>query len=463
MVDFTKFVYTPAGFADATLAICATRAGGVGILNGELTSNLPALLDALERLATNTRAPYGVKLDTLSDSLCAAVRAYAQQGLRWLIIDAEILGDCATLIAEVRGAGVRVLAEITSAEWADSPLTRLADGLMLKGNEAGGFVGEDSSFILLQKCRQLTRLPLYVRGGITPHVAAACAAIGVAGGALDSQLLLMDEAALPDTLRTLIGNLSGSETLAVGHGETGEYFRLLVRPSLGAARQFAVEGDGLHYEELRQRVIGRTLWQEPSHALLPIGQDVAFAAPWCKRFGSVAAVLQAIDLAVQGHASIAHQCRSIAAGAPLARALGLRFPIIQGPMTRVSDTAEFALAIAAGGALPMVAFAVMKGPPLEELLKRTAELLGKRPWGIGLLGFAPQELLDEQLAIAARFAPNYAIIAGGRPDQALQLEKAGVPTFLHVPSATYSRAVSAVGTSGHYRASCCGVRSSIAC
>ena len=62
-------------------------------------------------------------------------------------------------------------------------------------------------------------------------------------------------------------------------------------------------------------------------------------------------------------------------------------------------------------------------------------LLGDRAWGIGLLGFAPQALLDEQLAIATRFGPRYAIIAGGRPDQAVHLERAGVATYLHVPSA----------------------------
>ena len=114
----------------------------------------------------------------------------------------------------------------------------------------------------------------------------------------------------------------------------------------------------------------------------------------------------------------------------------MRLPIVQGPMTRVSDTAEFALAIAEGGALPMVAFAMLKGQALETLLERTKQLLGERVWGIGLLGFAPQELLDEQLAIAKRFAPDYAIIAGGRPDQAVHLERVGVPTFLHVPAAS---------------------------
>jgi len=435
MSEFTKFAFTPAGIANANLAICACRAGGVGILNGELSSVLPEWLEALDSVAKSARAPYGVKLDRISDPLSAAVCAHLTRGLKWLILDAEILADCESLIGEARGAGARVLAEVKSGDWDESALARWADGLMIKGNEAGGFVGEDSSFVLLQKWRQRTRLPLYVRGGMTPQVAAACAAVGVAGGVFDSQLLLMSEVCLPDALAALIGNLSGSETLAVGHGEAGEYFRLLVRPSLGAARQFATEADGLRYRDLRERVMGCIRWQDPGRALLPIGQDVAFAAPWRKRFGSVAAVLRAIDLAVDSHASIAHQYQSIAADAPLARAMGVRLPVIQGPMTRVSDTAEFALAVAEGGALPMVALAVMKGEALEALLKRTSELLGKRPWGIGLLGFAPQELLDEQLAIAVRFAPNYAIIAGGRPDQAVQLEQAGVPTFLHVPSA----------------------------
>ena len=435
MIGFTQFVYTPAGLADPSLAICASRAGGVGILNCELSSDVPALLSALNMLARNTHSPYGIKLDFIAEPLTAAVRARVKENLRWVIVDAEILAGCEELIADVRSAGGRVLAEVKSADWPEAALAPWADGLMLKGNESGGFVGEDSSFILLQKWRRQTRLPIYIRGGITPHVAAACAAIGVAGGALDSQLLLMNEIRLPHALGTLIGNLSGSETMAVGHAELGEYFRLLVRPGLGAARQFVADSEGMSFEELRQRVIDRAAWHDPAHALLPIGQDVAFAAPWRKRFGSVGAVLSAIDLAVSGQASIAHRCNSIAAGAPLARALRIRYPIIQGPMTRVSDTAEFALAVAEGGALPMVAFAVLKGPALEALLQRTSELLDKRPWGIGLLGFAPQELLDEQLAIAARFAPSYAIIAGGRPDQAVQLERAGVPTFLHVPSA----------------------------
>ena len=438
MSDFTAFVFTPAGLGDVSLAIAASRAGAVGIYNAELEPDASAVVARLQRLAEHARGVFGIKLDRLDDAVCRAIESRAAgAGLPWLVVDVEAVGERAGWLAELRGRGTRVLVEVRSAAVAhDERLAAGIDGWLVKGNEAGGFVGEDASFILLQKWRRQTDLPIYVRGGLTPHVAAACFAVGVAGGVLEAQLLLLDEVRLPQSLRTLIGNLAGSETVAVGDGEAGEYFRLLVRPGHKAARAFVSDGEGLRYDELRQRVQGRATWADPVNGLLPIGQDVAFAAPWRARYRHLGAVLAAIDEAVAGHARIAFERRAITEDAPLARDLGIRLPIIQGPMTRVSDTAAFALAVAEGGALPMVALAMLKGQSLETLLAETAQRLGQRPWGIGLLGFAPQALLDEQLAVAGRFKPSYAIIAGGRPDQAVHLERAGVPTFLHVPAAS---------------------------
>ncbi|MBS0445541.1 MAG: SDR family NAD(P)-dependent oxidoreductase [Proteobacteria bacterium] len=436
MPDFKTFVFTPAGLGDAALAIAASRAGAVGVYNAEFDLDARGAVAALDRLARHARGSYGIKLGTIDDALIDALRVHCARGLAWVILEIEAVAQCATLIGDLRRAGTRVLAEVRSPQPLAAGVEAGLDGLLIKGNEAGGLIGEDASFILVQKWLKRTRLPLYVRGGLTPHVAAACSAVGVAGGVLDSQLLLLEEVRLPDAVRTLIGNLAGSETVAVGHGEDGEYFRVLVRPNHAVARQFVAEGDGMHWPELRSWVAGKSGWADPTKGLLPIGHDVAFAAPWRKRYGNLGAVLSAISEAIARHPRMAAMHPPIAKGAPLARALGLTYPIVQGPMTRVSDTAEFALAVAAGGALPMVAFAMLKGQPLEALLTRTAELLGDRAWGIGLLGFAPQSLLDEQLEIAARYKPDYAIIAGGRPDQAVHLERAGVPTFLHVPAAS---------------------------
>ena len=46
----------------------------------------------------------------------------------------------------------------------------------------------------------------------------------------------------------------------------------------------------------------------------------------------------------------------------------------------------------------------------------------------------PNEIRSEQLEAIRTHKPPFAIIAGGRPDQARELEAQGIPTYLHVPS-----------------------------
>src|SRR5581483_1284102 len=130
----------------------------------------------------------------------------------------------------------------------------------------------------------------------------------------------------------------------------------------------------------------------------------------------------------------AGELRPLEENAPLARAHATRYPIVQGPMTRVSDTAAFAGAVADGGGLPFLALALLRGEEVRALLEQTRERLGERPWGVGILGFVSQELRQEQIAVIREVRPPWALIAGGRPDQAYSLEQQGIPTYLHVPS-----------------------------
>jgi acyl transferase domain-containing protein/NAD(P)-dependent dehydrogenase (short-subunit alcohol dehydrogenase family)/NAD(P)H-dependent flavin oxidoreductase YrpB (nitropropane dioxygenase family) len=103
-------------------------------------------------------------------------------------------------------------------------------------------------------------------------------------------------------------------------------------------------------------------------------------------------------------------------------------------MTHVSDVPEFCFEVARHGALPFLALALMRGPDVRRCLQKTAHLLGEMPWGVGILGFVPPELRREQLSVIEEIRPRYAIIAGGRPDQAASLEASGIHTYLHVPS-----------------------------
>ena len=109
------------------------------------------------------------------------------------------------------------------------------------------------------------------------------------------------------------------------------------------------------------------------------------------------------------------------------------YPVVQGPMTRVSDRPAFAKSVAEGGALPLIALAMLKGSQARPILEETRDQLADRPWGVGILSFVPQQLREEQVQEVLRIRPPFALIAGGRADMALSLEREGIATYLHTP------------------------------
>ncbi|WP_407841814.1 SDR family NAD(P)-dependent oxidoreductase [Streptomyces stoeckheimensis] len=307
----------------------------------------------------------------------------------------------------------RVWAEITDPTEALAATAAGVEALVAKGHEAGGRVGGTTTFVLLQQllADPAFGLPVRAYGGIGPHTAAAAVAGGAAGVLVDVQLAITPEgeAGLPAEVAAAVRAMDGSETrLLRGH-------RVYARPDLTPPQ--GPVAPLLGARDLRTQ-------------LLPVGQDGASAARLAARHRTTGGILQGIRSAVAGHLAAVVRARPLGGGHGPGRPL----PVAQGPMTRVSDQAAFAEAVAAGGGVPYLALAVMEGPDVRRLLAETAERLGERPWGVGMLGFAPAELRAEQLEAVAEVRPPYAIIAGGTPGQAAPLEAAGTRTHLHVPS-----------------------------
>ncbi|MGH3825645.1 MAG: SDR family NAD(P)-dependent oxidoreductase [Pseudonocardiaceae bacterium] len=300
--------------------------------------------------------------------------------------------------------GRRALVEVTSVVQGRVAVRAGADGLIAKGTEAGGRVGVTTAFVLLQQllAEPGISVPVWVAGGIGPHTAAAAVAGGAVGVVLDAQLALVAEADLPGPVAAAIRVMDGSETAVIGE------HRLYTRPDLPAADPATVAA----------RLGARDL------SALPIGQDGALAAGLADRYVTAGGVVAAV------RAAVTDQLRT----AGLQAVEGTRPWVVQGPMTRVSDQAGFAAAVAVGGGLPFLALSLSDGERSRVLLEKTAALLGGRPWGVGILGFVPPELRAAQLAAVRQVCPPYALIAGGRPAQAAALDAAGIETFLHVPS-----------------------------
>ena len=452
--SFDLLALTLPAALDAAVAIAAARAGEWGVLDLEYAPEALAGQAAAE-LARHARAPFGLKLNCRQDQLLERLLAAGWPNWKLAIVVSDDLPASEARLAEMvsilRARGLRVLLEVTHLDQARRGVALGVDGLIAKGNEAGGFVGEETAFVLLQHLRRQISLPIYVQGGIGLHTAAACYAAGAAGVVLDSQLALARESRLSADVRERLAAMDGSETLCLG-AELGAQCRIYFRPGLPVAGELRREEERLldaladgkeasadgRADELRaawrRAVRERVGTRSSDQQILLIGQEAAWADRLARRFVTVSGILKAIREAALAHLAAAARLQPLVEDGPLARAHGTRYPIVQGPMTRVSDTPAFAAAVANEGGLPLLALALLSRQEAMALLAETRRQVGEHPWGVGILGFVPLAVRQQQLEAIRVVRPPFVLIAGGRPDQARALEAEGIATYLHVPS-----------------------------
>ncbi|WP_343692275.1 SDR family NAD(P)-dependent oxidoreductase [Chitinophaga sp.] len=397
---------TPFENPDVRLAIALSQAKAFPVLH--LGRNRQVAEQALSELAQQLSQPFGV---------CIVHTSVADISLP----------EQVTLVIAPYGMQlklpkkVQLYYQVHSLAEAKLAKKEKAAGLILKGNESGGKTGDESSYILFQQVvKAMPDAHIYVQGGIGIHTTAALIGTGATGVVLDSQLVLFPECSAPKALKNVCEKLNGNETRVIDH------YRVLVRPNSPELPENATMAD---VEPLLQTL-------ELDKGYLPLGQDIAISTDLVNRYKKLGRLITGMHHAIRGHIRQAQTQPVLSPNNALAQQLNITYPIAQGPMTRVSDVPAFAAAVAHAGALPFVALSLLKGESARNLIRETKQLAGNKTWGVGILGFAPQELRDEQTAYIQEEKPPFVLIAGGRPSQAKALEQQGIQSFLHVPSAS---------------------------
>src|SRR5580658_2784407 len=186
MISVEPFVgITPFERADAGLVVALARAGALGVL--DVGHDPRQAEQALGLLARRVSRGFGVRIP--------------------LGVEVASLPQEARVVVLHAGAPITpwknriVLVQVTSIAEARAALAHGAHGLIAKGNEAGGPVGDEPSFILLQHILSELRAPVWAQGGIGLHSVAACIAAGASGVVLDSQLALLKESSTPPEVK----------------------------------------------------------------------------------------------------------------------------------------------------------------------------------------------------------------------------------------------------------------------
>ncbi|MEU6971840.1 SDR family oxidoreductase [Kitasatospora aureofaciens] len=393
---------TPFQQPDAGLAEAVCRAGALGVL--DLGVGDRRAREELAALRERSPGRFGVRVGADCRLLPEDLGSLERSGVDTVVLESAVGGWDVRQLSDSQ----RVLVEVTDLAAALAAAGAGAHGLVVRGCESGGRVGELTTFVLLQQVLAApgVDIPVWACGGIGPHTATAAVAGGAAGVVLDSQLALLAESAVSDETAAAIRGMDGSETVVI------DGRRVLRRSRRGGSSRAATA--------------------------LTVGQDGFLAARFADQWATAAAAVRTVREGVlAGLRSVATEEAASSLLGPEAlinRALGTALPVAQGPMTRVSDQPAFAAAVAGAGALPFVALALTGAAGTRDLLTRTGAAVGELAWGVGILGFAPEELRNEQLAEVLAARPSHAVIAGGRPSQARVLEEAGIRTFLHAPS-----------------------------
>ncbi len=438
MGSFTCLSLSPISVGSLGVALATSQAGGVGCLDLEFAPDPSWAASLLTRFWGELKPGERGGVRLWAEQIPAYHPWISEIRPHWLILShwdldtlelsLEMLGNCPgrTLLLEVLDSRVTLPDQL--------PI----QGVVGRGHESGGWVSNDSAFILTQKLLAAGTYPVYVQGGMGVFTAAACRGAGAAGVVLDDCLWLMPETNLSQDWQHHLERLSGQEATVLG--ERLAPCRVLVRPGLAAAArlerladQIEVDTEGTGVDRWRREAQPWLGWQDPQQTAWPLGQAVGLAATYRDIYQTTGRLVRALLRNSQDLTSVAHHHAPLAPHSPLALSHRTTYPIVQGPMTRVSDTAEFAQAVAQGGGLPLLALALMPGPQVRQLLAKTQALLGGLSWGVGMLGFADPGLREQQLEAVLAAHPPFALIAGGRPDQAAHLERQGIATYIHVP------------------------------
>lgn len=407
---------TPFETPDPRLAAALLRSGVSAALdlgrNVELWPGVFEVLRSLSQMARRVKVPLGIRIP---EGVLAQWPADIQE-----LVDFLVLGEGARVLGD--SIPDHVLHQVTSVAGAIKAIDAGASLLIVKGQESAGRVGLESTFVLLQRVLKLTaneNIAVLAQGGMGLFTAPAAIAAGAAGVVVDTALAGMPECSLPQAMKNKLLNADGSEVRCLA-GNTNVW---VPNP------QFLEGVERLDLNALEQRMSNSgdiRVWS--------VGQDVAFVGLMAKRFSSVGEMFASLRQAIRAQHWQAQSLQVLKPGNPWAQSHGVRFPVAQGPMTRVSDTAEFAHAVARAGGLPFLALSMLDASSSRKLLEETLSQVGCLPWGVGVLGFADPAILEPQLALLEEFKPSAVLIAGGRPAQAEAFTKRGIPAYLHVPS-----------------------------
>ena len=249
-------VQAPMGFiARAQLASAVSNAGGLGIIETS-SGRLDEVRDEIRKMRDLTDRPFGVNIAQLFVRDASIVDFVAENGVKFVTTSA---GDPTKYTKPLKDAGLTVFHVVPSLRGALKAVDAGVDGLVVEGNEGGGFKAPTgaSTMVLLPLIASRVDVPIIAAGGVCDGRSMAAAfVLGAEGVQMGTRMVSAAESPVHDNWKRLICSSTEGDTLLLNRhvppafrvlrtefSETAERQDRAVIPSLEAVHDLYFGGN----------------------------------------------------------------------------------------------------------------------------------------------------------------------------------------------------------------------------
>jgi enoyl-[acyl-carrier protein] reductase II len=206
-------VQAPMGYiARAQLASAVSNAGGLGIIETS-SGRLDEVRGEIAKMRELTDKPFGVNIAQLFVRDPGIVDFVAEHGVTFVTTSA---GDPTKFTSALKDAGITVFHVVPSLRGALKAVGAGVDGLVVEGNEGGGFKAPTgaSTMVLLPLIAEYVDVPIIAAGGICDgRSMAAAMVLGAEGVQMGTRMVSAAESPVHDNWKQLICNSTEGDTL----------------------------------------------------------------------------------------------------------------------------------------------------------------------------------------------------------------------------------------------------------
>lgn len=251
-----------ANIADHSLVSAVSNAGGLGLI-GSGGWSVERIREEIHKTRAHTKKPFGLNIMLMHPEKEAIAKLACEENIKVITTGA---GNPGPFMAMWKEAGITVIPVVPSVALAKRVVRNGADAVIVEGTEAGGHVGEISTFSLVPQTVDAVDVAVIAAGGIadTRGVNAAFA-LGASGVQIGTILLASEECPIHINYKQKIVDARDTDTIVTG--------RMLNAPvrvlkNKMSKRYLKMSKEGIHKMELEKLTLG-------SHKLAVLEGDKA--------------------------------------------------------------------------------------------------------------------------------------------------------------------------------------------